>query len=85
MDRRPPRAPRGTELTCRGWVQEAALRMLHNNLDPDIAERWQELVVYGGIGKAARDWDCFDAIAASLRDLRDDVDLNAPTILKEAP
>ena len=68
----PPRAPRGTTLTCKGWVQEAALRMLHNNLDPDIAERWQDLVVYGGIGKAARNWECFDAIVASLRDLEDD-------------
>ncbi len=66
------RAPRGTELSCRGWVQEAALRMLMNNLDPDVAERPEDLVVYGGSGKAARSWEAFDAIVASLRDLRDD-------------
>ena len=63
------RAPRGTELSCRGWQQEAALRMLMNNLDPDVAERPEELVVYGGSGKAARDWSCFDAIVATLRRL----------------
>ena len=72
MSRQPPRAARGTTLSCKGWVQEAALRMLHNNLDPDIAERWEDLVVYGGIGKAARNWDCFDAITRSLQDLEDD-------------
>ena len=66
------RAPRGSELSCRGWVQEAALRMLHNNLDPEVAERPEDLVVYGGTGKAARDWPSFDRIVASLRDLRDD-------------
>ncbi len=66
------RAARGTELTCRGWVQEAALRMLHNNLDPEVAERPEDLVVYGGTGKAARDWPSFDRICASLRDLHDD-------------
>ena len=66
------RAARGTELTCRGWVQEAALRMLMNNLDPDVAERPDDLVVYGGTGKAARSWPAFDAIVASLRDLHDD-------------
>ncbi len=66
------RAPRGTELTCRSWQTEAALRMLMNNLDPDVAERPQDLVVYGGIGKAARNWECFDAIVECLRDLRDD-------------
>ena len=69
---RPVRAPRGRELSCKGWLQEAALRMLMNNLDPDVAERPDELVVYGGTGKAARDWDCFDAIVASLRTLADD-------------
>jgi urocanate hydratase len=66
------RAPRGTELSCRGWPQEAALRMLMNNLDPDVAERPEELVVYGGTGRAARSWECFDAIVDSLRRLGDD-------------
>jgi urocanate hydratase len=66
------RAPRGTEKSCKGWVQEAALRMLMNNLDPDVAERPADLVVYGGTGKAARDWPSFDRIVASLRDLNDD-------------
>ncbi|MEE9292875.1 MAG: urocanate hydratase, partial [Acidobacteriota bacterium] len=66
------RAPRGTTLSCRGWVQEAALRMLMNNLDPEVAERPADLVVYGGTGKAARDWDCYEAIVASLRRLADD-------------
>jgi len=66
------RAPRGTEMTCKGWVQEAALRMLMNNLDPEVAERPADLVVYGGIGKAARNWECFDAIVRSLRELEND-------------
>src|SRR5512144_3268157 len=66
------RAPRGTELSCRGWQQEAALRMLMNNLDPEVAERPEQLIVYGGIGKAARNWECFDAIVATLRRLGDD-------------
>ncbi len=66
------RAPRGTALSCRSWQQEAALRMLMNNLDPEVAERPQDLVVYGGIGKAARDWECFDAIVRSLRELAND-------------
>jgi len=66
------RAPRGTELTCKGWVQEAALRMLMNNLDPEVAENPDELVVYGGTGKAARNWAAYDAIIASLRDLESD-------------
>ncbi|MFH1175814.1 MAG: urocanate hydratase [Acidobacteriota bacterium] len=65
------RAPRGRTLSCQGWVQEAALRMLMNNLDPEVAERPQELVVYGGSGKAARNWACFDAIVRSLRELGD--------------
>ena len=65
-------APRGSELTCKGWQQEAALRMLHNNLDPDVAENPRELVVYGGIGRAARNWECFDAIVRSLRRLEND-------------
>ncbi|HZX80788.1 MAG TPA: urocanate hydratase [Lysobacter sp.] len=66
------RAPRGTELSCRSWLTEAPFRMLQNNLDPDVAENPAELVVYGGIGRAARDWECFDAILKSLRELRDD-------------
>src|SRR5216110_2758287 len=66
------RAPRGTSLTCKGWPQEAALRMLMNNLDPDVAERPDDLVVYGGSGKAARNWESFDAIVEALRALDDD-------------
>src|SRR6185369_5410436 len=66
------RAPRGTSLTCKGWPQEAALRMLMNNLDPDVAERPDDLVVYGGSGKAARNWDAFDAIVDELRALEHD-------------
>jgi urocanate hydratase len=66
------RAPRGTELSCRGWQQEAALRMLMNNLDPEVAERPDDLVVYGGAGKAARNWEAFDAIVATLRRLKND-------------
>ncbi len=66
------RAPRGPSLSCKGWAQEAALRMLMNNLDPEVAERPDELIVYGGTGKAARNWDCFDAIVRSLRDLGND-------------
>ena len=69
---RPVRAPRGTEISCRGWPQEAALRMLHNNLDPEVAEHPDELVVYGGTGRAARSWDAFDAIVRTLRSLGDD-------------
>ncbi|MBP7165435.1 MAG: urocanate hydratase [Firmicutes bacterium] len=66
------RAPRGTEISCKGWQQEAALRMLMNNLDPDVAERPDDLVVYGGRGKAARNWEAFDAIVRALRDLESD-------------
>jgi urocanate hydratase len=66
------RAPRGTALSCRGWQQEAALRMLMNNLDPEVAERPAELVVYGGSGKAARNWECFEAIVATLKRLERD-------------
>lgn len=65
-------APHGNRLSCKGWLQEAALRMLMNNLDPDVAENPQELVVYGGSGKAARNWECFDAIVQSLRTLEND-------------
>jgi len=71
-DTRVIRAPRGPELTCRSWLTEAALRMLMNNLDPDVAERPAELVVYGGIGRAARDWESFDRIVETLRRLSDD-------------
>jgi urocanate hydratase len=66
------RAPRGTERSCRGWAQEGALRMLMNNLDPEVAERPDELIVYGGTGRAARSWPAFDAIVRSLRGLADD-------------
>ncbi|MEZ5316571.1 MAG: urocanate hydratase [Vicinamibacterales bacterium] len=66
------RAPRGVALTCKGWLQEAALRMLMNNLDPEVAERPGDLVVYGGSGRAARSWEAFDAIVRSLRDLEAD-------------
>jgi urocanate hydratase len=69
---RPVRAPRGTTLACKGWPQEAAMRMLMNNLDPDVAEDPDRLVVYGGSGRAARSWACFDAIVASLKDLGHD-------------
>ncbi len=69
---RPVRSPRGTELSCRGWHQEAALRMLCNNLDPENAENPDELIVYGGTGKAARNWACFDALVRSLLELGDD-------------
>ncbi len=70
--RAPVRAPRGTTLSCKGWGQEAALRMLMNNLDPDVAERPDDLVVYGGTGRAARSWDAFHRIVAQLRDLAND-------------
>jgi urocanate hydratase len=69
---RPVRAPRGTTLSCLGWPQEAAMRMLMNNLDPAVAERPDDLVVYGGTGKAARDWTSFDAIVRTLQTLKDD-------------
>ncbi|HEX8013164.1 MAG TPA: urocanate hydratase [Casimicrobiaceae bacterium] len=69
------RAPRGTKLTAKSWLTEAPLRMLMNNLDPEVAERPQDLVVYGGIGRAARNWDCYDAIVAALTALSDDESL----------
>jgi urocanate hydratase len=69
---RPVSAPRGAELSCRGWPQEAALRMLMNNLDPEVAERPDELVVYGGTGRAARSWEAFDALIRTLRTLAGD-------------
>ena len=74
---RPPpvRAPRGSALTCRNWLIEAAYRMIQNNLDPDVAENPDALVVYGGIGKAARNWPCYEAILRSLRGLKEDESL----------
>ncbi len=71
MKRRTIKAPTGSELTAKSWLTEAPLRMIMNNLDPDVAERPEELVVYGGIGKAARNWECFDAIVNTLRELED--------------
>src|SRR5580658_9111062 len=68
----PVRAPRGAALSCKGWQQEAAMRMLMNNLDPDVAEKPAELIIYGGRGKAARNWDCYHAIVSSLRALEND-------------
>jgi urocanate hydratase len=68
-------APRGTKLSCKGWHQEAALRMLMNNLDPEVAERPEDLVVYGGTGKAARNWECFQAIVSTLQNLDNDESL----------
>jgi urocanate hydratase len=66
------RAPRGSEITCKGWHQEAALRMIHNNLDPEVAENPDRLIVYGGTGRAARSWECFHAIVRALRSLEND-------------
>src|SRR3954447_1096686 len=66
------KAPRGAQLSCKGWQQEAAMRMLMNNLDEEVAERPQDLVVYGGTGRAARNWDCYHAIVRSLRELKND-------------
>src|SRR5690625_1884913 len=66
------RAPRGKELTCKGWIQEAAFRMLMNNLDPEVAENPDDLVVYGGIGKAARNWESYHAIINELKELEND-------------
>lgn len=72
MEKRIIKAPRGKELSCKGWIQEAALRMLMNSLDPEVAEKPEELIVYGGYGKAARNWDSFDAIVSSLKNLEND-------------
>src|ERR687883_1634383 len=71
-ERQTIRAPRGAQLSCKGWHQEAALRCLMNNLDPDVAERPQDLVVYGGAGKAARNWTAFEAIVRELTSLETD-------------
>src|SRR5450755_402453 len=72
---RPVRAPRGPEITCKNWLIEAAYRMIQNNLDPEVAENPDALVVYGGIGKAARDWASFEAILGALRALGEDESL----------
>src|SRR5678815_3369204 len=72
---RPVRSPRGSQLSCANWQIEAAFRMIQNNLDPEVAENPDALVVYGGIGKAARNWDCFEAILSSLRKLKEDESL----------
>ena len=69
------RAPRGTQLTCKGWLQEAAYRMIQNNLDPDVAYDPEHLIVYGGRGRAARNWECYDQILESLRKLEADESL----------
>src|ERR1041384_5565438 len=66
------RAPQGADISCKGWVQEAAMRMLMNNLDPDVAEHPDQLIVYGGSGKAARNWESYDKIVETLRRLNDD-------------
>jgi hypothetical protein len=68
----PVRAPRGSDIVCKNWLIEAAYRMIQNNLDPEVAENPDALVVYGGIGKAARNWDCFEAILQALRALNED-------------
>src|SRR6202165_4277565 len=68
----PFKSPRGTAISCKGWQQEAALRMLMNNLDPEVAEKPDDLIVYGGTGKAARNWECFHAIVRSLEGLEND-------------
>ena len=66
------KAPKGIELSCKGWIQEAAMRMLMNNLDPDVAEDPDNLIVYGGSGKAARNWESYEAIIRSLKNLEND-------------
>ena len=70
MSYQPIRAPRGTAISCKGWQQEAAMRMLMNNLDEEVAENPRQLVVYGGSGRAARSWDAYHAIVRALRDSR---------------
>ena len=75
---RPVRAPRGTELSCPGWPQEAAMRMLMNNLDPEVAEHPDQLIVYGGSGRAARSWAAYDAIVRTLQGLRGRRDAAGP-------
>lgn len=72
MEYKPVKAPRGREISCKGWIQEAAMRMLMNNVDPDVAEKPEELIVYGGTGRAARNWECFRAIVDALKSLDND-------------
>jgi urocanate hydratase len=72
LDKRTSCAPRGTTITCKGWIQEAAMRMLMNNLDPEVGEKPEELIVYGGVGKAARNWECYHAIVRSLKNMEND-------------
>jgi len=72
MEYKPVKAPRGDQISCKGWAQEAALRMLNNNLDEEVAEKPQELIIYGGSGKAARNWECYHAIVESLKNLEND-------------
>ncbi|MFM7823922.1 MAG: urocanate hydratase, partial [Bacteroidota bacterium] len=72
LDLTKTKTPTGTTISCKGWVQEAALRMLHNNLDPEVAERPEDLIVYGGTGKAARNPEAFELIVKALRDLNED-------------
>ena len=81
---RPVRAPRGTEISTKSWQTEAPLRMLMNNLDPEVAERPDDLVVYGGTGRAARSWEAFDAIVDTLRDLEED-GLIVRTVYRQVP
>ena len=76
-------APTGTKLNCKGWLQEAAYRMIQNNLDPEVAERPQDLVVYGGRGQAARNWESFDAILESLKNLEEDETLLVASCRRE--
>ena len=72
MDKKNIKAPIGNKLTCKGWEQEAAYRMIQNNLDSEVAEKPDDLIVYGGIGKAARNWECYEAILESLKELEND-------------
>src|SRR2546423_14570425 len=72
LSKGPFRAPRGTQISCKGWQQEAAMRMLMNNLDEEVGERPRDLVVYGGTGRAARNWESFHAIVRTLRELAND-------------
>ena len=66
------KAPTGTKISCKGWIQEAAMRMLMNNLDPEVAEKPEKLIIYGGSGKAARNWESYEAIVNSLKELEND-------------
>ena len=72
VEKKTIKAPRDSQLSCKGWIQEAAMRMLKNNLDPEVAEKPSELIVYGGSGKAARNWECYEAIINTLKNLEND-------------